>query len=255
MVFTRKLLIVLISVWLLVNAISVASGTTAAHFQVPKETVESIDQNQAHTLPPHVRLTEGSKEHLRRFANASKFTGLAVDLVRDQIHHLHSGNFEEALKDWHPEGQVFHNPDQFLTRKENTVLWPDDQPFHRSASQYISLLEKYRRDGQPNMRRPLKTEGPWAHSFSGLAVTVLDVHANGVLISVDEPGVIDLGEPTSLENPAPLGAIFGYRSIHFTVQVGSVFEQYEEIGPDTDYSDVEFRVRLQHLSLSPAPGC
>ena len=263
--FTRKLLIVLASVWLLSTAIGIASEAMAFHFQssrdtapretAPRETVEGVDQESTDTFPPYVRLTEVTKDYLQSYPNAADSTTLAVELVRDHIHHLYSGNFDEARKDWHPDGQVLHNYDQYLTRKEKTVQWSNDQPFHRSASQYIDILEKYRQEFQPNMLRPPKKEGPWIHPFSGLALTVLDVQPNGVLIRIDEPQVIDLGEPNSLEIPAPLRGIFGYRSIQFNVQVGSIFEQNSVTRPGADFSDVEFRVRLQHLSLSPAPGC
>ena len=258
--FTRKLLIVLTSVWLMATAITIASEAMAFQSQPPqvkatRDRAEFGDQESAETFPPFVRLTENAKEYLQKYNNAAIYTGLAVTLVRDQINHLHSGSFAEARKDWHPEGQVLHNFDQYITHKDQAVHWSYDRPFHKSASQYIDILEKHRRNGQINRQRPRKIEGPWSHSFSRLAVTVLDVHANGVLISVNEPGVIDFCEPNSFENPISFGTIFGYRSMLFTVQVGTVFQQNVDNGPEADYSDVEYRVRLQNLSLSPAAGC
>ena len=260
MIFTRKLLIVLTSVWLMATAIAIASEAMAFHFQPSqtKATLEAAkvgDPDSAEAFPPFVRLTENAKEYLQKYNNAAKYTGLAVNLVRDQINHLYSGNFAEARKDWHPEGQVHHNFDQYITHKDQAVHWSYDRPFHRSASQYIDILEKQRRHAQINRTRPRIIEGPWSHSFSTLAVTVLDVHSNGVLISVNEPGVIDFCEPNSLENPIAFGTIFGYRSMLFTVQVGRVLKQNVDNGPEADFSDVEYRVRLQNLSLSPESGC
>ena len=95
------------------------------------------------------------KEYLQKYNNAAIYTGLAVTLVRDQINHLHSGSFAEARKDWHPEGQVLHNFDQYITHKDQAVHWSYDRPFHKSASQYIDILEKHRRNGQINRQRHL----------------------------------------------------------------------------------------------------
>ena len=255
MVFTRKLLVVLVSVWLLATAISWASVTKGSPNQVPQEAVEDAAQDPVSTLPAHVRLASDSKEFIRRYSKAAEYTGLAVGLVRDHLNHLFSGNFDAARKNWHPKGHVLHLGGASSIVGTKTLEWSDDQPLHRSAVQYIDILEKYRQDGQRDMFLPPQKDGPWIHPFSAVDVTVLHISTSGVLISVDQSSSIDLGEPVSLDNPGFFGDCRGYRSMLFMVQVGYVQEGNQGFDPESGIAKSDFKVRLHHVSLAPIPGC
>ncbi len=266
MVFARKLLVILVSVWSLATLISVASGTMTTTFnsaistdgKVPQELVASIDAQPSFTLPPHVRLAGDSEQFLTRYNKhnkAAEYTGFAVDLVRNHLNHLYSGDFEAARKDWHPKGNVLHIGDAVAITGSKVPQWANDQPIQRSATRYIDAMEKYRNDSQLELIPPPTEEGPWAHPFSALKVTVLQISTSGVLISVDQPLLIDIGEPAFLDNSGFMGPARGYRSMLFMVQVGYILEGNQGFDPESGIANSIYKVRLHHVSLAPIPGC
>lgn len=248
MSFTKRLFFVLLSVWSFSFLVSMGTGFSQGSGEM--ETQPTFESK----LPPFVTLTPSVEKTLEKFPGSLEQIQLAVKLVRDQLYHLHTGNFEEASSDWHNNGEVLHLRSQIISARRQPMNWSPEDPITVSAGDYIDALKKNRvtinkKDGT-KMLPPKLMEGVWRTPFGGLEVTVLHCGTSGVLISVDNPENIDLGEPSDM----PLvGRVLGYRHVMFMIQMGLIV--YDETDPTTGLAKSEWIGRIHHLSLEPNSGC
>lgn len=247
--FTKRLFFVLLSVWSFSFLVSMGTGFSQGSGEMKAQPkFES-------KLPPFVTLTPSVEKTLEKFPGSLEKIQLAVKLVRDQLYHLHMGDFEEAASDWHNNGEVLHLRSQIISAPpQQPMNWSPEDPITVSAVEFIDALKKNRvtinKKDSTKMLPPKLIEGVWRTPFGGLEVTVHHCSTSGVLISVDNPENIDLGEPSDM----PLvGRVLGYGHVMFMIQMGLVV--YDEKDPTTGLVKSEWIGRIHHLSLEPKLGC
>ncbi|NCG13200.1 MAG: hypothetical protein GWP38_07650 [Planctomycetia bacterium] len=246
MKFTKRLLVVLVTVWSFNFLASMGAG-----FAQVSEEIE-ISPTSDNNLPPFVTLVPSIEKSLEKFPGKIEQIQLAVKLVRDQIFHLHNGNFDEALIEWHENGEVLSLQPIMMSARQQLIKWPSVDSITVSAVDYIDALKKSRelvKESGTKLIPPKLHDGMWENPFGGLEVTVIQCSLGGVLISIDEPAFVDFGETSDI---GLQGRIFNYQHVLFMVQTGLFI--HEEIDPSTGLNKVDTVGRIHYMSIEPNLG-